>query len=327
VTTRRKAEANRKNALVSRGPKTLEGKSRASKNATRHGVLSALAVVPGLERAQDWEAHLAGIMAALAPAGRLETLLAERVALTSWRLLRVARYEREAVSLGLEDVEEDAAEQMRTRVLFSRPRDLTNPVHPDDARFFARLAGETLRERERFYADLWKRNENEPVSQEDALEVLESLAKTSADFFKDGNEVLLETIRREGAAEAESVLTEEAWTVGDLRSALDAVAATAETSTEELIEADLGRLRIEHSKARFGAKEAGVTVDRLRRSRIVPSENVLQKVARYEAHLERALYRALHELQRLQAVRGGAFVPPPAAVDVNLSVSASEAVA
>jgi len=42
------------------------------------------------------------------------------------------------------------------------------------------------------------------------------------------------------------------------------------------------------------------------------------KFTRYEASIERGLYRALHELQRLQAARQGDHVPPPAALDVDL---------
>ena len=45
------------------------------------------------------------------------------------------------------------------------------------------------------------------------------------------------------------------------------------------------------------------------------------KLARYEAALERAFYRALHELQRLQAARAGQAVPPPVAVDVDITVA------
>ena len=44
-------------------------------------------------------------------------------------------------------------------------------------------------------------------------------------------------------------------------------------------------------------------------------------LSRYEITLERSLYKALHELQRLQAARQGQDVPAPAAVDVNLNVS------
>lgn len=44
-------------------------------------------------------------------------------------------------------------------------------------------------------------------------------------------------------------------------------------------------------------------------------------LSRYEVTLERSLYKALHELQRLQAARDGQVVPLPEAVDVDVSVS------
>lgn len=44
-------------------------------------------------------------------------------------------------------------------------------------------------------------------------------------------------------------------------------------------------------------------------------------LSRYEVTLERSLYKALHELQRLQAARDGQVVPVPEAVDVEISVS------
>jgi hypothetical protein len=49
--------------------------------------------------------------------------------------------------------------------------------------------------------------------------------------------------------------------------------------------------------------------------------DVFSKLSRYESTIERGLYRALHELQRLQAGRAGQFVPPPAVLDVDVSVS------
>src|SRR5262245_22207622 len=47
-------------------------------------------------------------------------------------------------------------------------------------------------------------------------------------------------------------------------------------------------------------------------------------LSRYEVTLERSLYKALHELQRLQAARDGQVVPLPEAVDVDVSVSAPD---
>ena len=49
--------------------------------------------------------------------------------------------------------------------------------------------------------------------------------------------------------------------------------------------------------------------------------DAFSKLSRYGAGIERSLYRALHELQRLQATRAGQPVLAPAAVDVDVSVS------
>jgi hypothetical protein len=47
-------------------------------------------------------------------------------------------------------------------------------------------------------------------------------------------------------------------------------------------------------------------------------------LSRYEATIERSLYKALHELQRLQAARQGNTVSPPEVVDVDVSIAAQE---
>jgi hypothetical protein len=48
--------------------------------------------------------------------------------------------------------------------------------------------------------------------------------------------------------------------------------------------------------------------------------NAFSKLSRYETPIERSLYKALHELQRLQAARHAeGNVPPPAALDVDVS--------
>jgi hypothetical protein len=48
---------------------------------------------------------------------------------------------------------------------------------------------------------------------------------------------------------------------------------------------------------------------------------IMGVLSRYEVTLERSLYKALHELQRLQATRDGQAVPLPEAVDVDISIS------
>jgi len=48
------------------------------------------------------------------------------------------------------------------------------------------------------------------------------------------------------------------------------------------------------------------------------SSNSLAKLSRYETAIERSMYRALHELQRLQSARSGGEVSVPTAVDVTI---------
>src|SRR5687768_8242051 len=92
------------------GPKTAPGKAVVRWNAVRHGISSPKPVVPGLEKQEDWESYLEGIVENLWPVGHLELTLAERVALLSWRLHRVTRYETEAISLSQGKIEDDIHE-------------------------------------------------------------------------------------------------------------------------------------------------------------------------------------------------------------------------
>jgi hypothetical protein len=48
---------------------------------------------------------------------------------------------------------------------------------------------------------------------------------------------------------------------------------------------------------------------RMSRERLLPDVKTLEKVARYEAHLSRLLYKALHELEALQVRRTGGSAP------------------
>jgi hypothetical protein len=53
---------------------------------------------------------------------------------------------------------------------------------------------------------------------------------------------------------------------------------------------------------------------------VFDAENVgaISKLSRYEAAIERSLYRALHELQRVQTARQGGIPPPSIAVDLTV---------
>ncbi|MFA4880449.1 MAG: hypothetical protein WC650_02395 [Candidatus Doudnabacteria bacterium] len=68
---------------------------------------------------------------------------------------------------------------------------------------------------------------------------------------------------------------------------------------------------------------------RLRRAMIIEQHDVISdtgglmydcdKFFRYETLLERGIYKALHELQRIQSARAGEKPPAPLAVDIDVS--------
>src|ERR671912_814538 len=95
------------------GPKTKGGKEVPRWTPTRHGIRSPAPVIPGLEKAEDWEEHRDGVLESLSPEGHLELVLAERVALLSWRLHRVTRFETESIALSQERLEDDLADRGR----------------------------------------------------------------------------------------------------------------------------------------------------------------------------------------------------------------------
>ncbi len=68
-----------------------------------------------------------------------------------------------------------------------------------------------------------------------------------------------------------------------------------------------------------------LTAERVGASTVCHSDTY-GKISRYEVHIERMLYRALHELQRLQAARKGGQAPLPLAVDVDVTGLPSEEV-
>lgn len=70
---------------------------------------------------------------------------------------------------------------------------------------------------------------------------------------------------------------------------------------------------------RYTGKDTSIA-DSLMRSGASGIE-ALGKFNRYEVMIERSMYRAIHELQRLQAARRGEHVPAPVVADVDVIVS------
>jgi hypothetical protein len=212
-------EANRRNGALSKGHKTPQGKTASAKNALKHGLLSEDTLLPD-EDPQTFDELAEGLRAALAPEGTLETELAERIVVLTWRLRRIGKAEHAILAwhhfgiLGMDEVceKEDAIE--------------------------ARMDDLESHEIEDF--DLPGPFPRNPYEQ--------------ADY-----------------------------------------------------------------NARRIAKEAGLCATVSSGKAFSESERSLEKLSRYETSIERSFYKALHELQRLQAARKGEAVPLSVAVDIDVT--------
>ncbi len=88
--------ANRQNAQKSTGPRSTEGKAVVAKNAVKHGLFALESVIKG-EKQEDFDLFRDEMIAELAPAGAVESMLAERFVSLSWRLARVERIQNQAI--------------------------------------------------------------------------------------------------------------------------------------------------------------------------------------------------------------------------------------
>jgi hypothetical protein len=92
MTSFRQIEANRRNAQLSTGPVTEEGKRGSRRNAVRHG-LTAETVIDALEDAEDYAAFELAVTADYNAQSAVERELVLRLASLLWRLRRATAIE------------------------------------------------------------------------------------------------------------------------------------------------------------------------------------------------------------------------------------------
>jgi hypothetical protein len=80
--------ANRANAQLSTGPKTAEGKAKASLNAVKTALTGRTVLLPA-EDAAAYDSHIRAYQDELTPVGRHESDLVQCIADASWRLHRI----------------------------------------------------------------------------------------------------------------------------------------------------------------------------------------------------------------------------------------------
>src|ERR1700750_1687656 len=92
MTSMRQIEANRRNARLSTGPVTEDGKRRSRRNAVRHG-LTAETVIDALEDADDYAAFQMAVTSDYDAQSAVERELVLRLTSLLWRLRRATAIE------------------------------------------------------------------------------------------------------------------------------------------------------------------------------------------------------------------------------------------
>ena len=261
-------EANRKNALKSTGPKTLEGKRAVRFNALKHGLLSKAVVISdgdGKESQEEFDELLSQLRENLRPRGMLEEMLVERIAVCYWRLRRAVRAE-----VGLTRLELD-------HVRLKYDRELHLEANPDNL-----YNSSTLDKMLRCLEDARKDIEETGTIGESVLMRLERWMKGDGPFVEKClllTETLLSRRKKE-------------------------VREAAQASLVELISQEKDKVtRIREYIIGVEKKE----VNAMTASKALPPVEVTDKILRYETAIERQLYRTIHELERLQQQRIGEF--------------------
>src|SRR5215216_2080511 len=246
-------------SLAKGGPVTQEGKEVVKLNATRHGIRSPAPVILGMERKEDWEEHRDGILESLSPEGHLELMLAERVALLSWRLHRVTRYETQSIALYQEKAQEDLTKQRGSPF-----RDVSGPASPEVVRSNLKSARMDLKLLKRFS----RMRDDEPLSGLDAANILWEVAEHT-DAVAEGEaeaEELLENLSVPGLKEGSSPEEFEGWTAGLLHRAVEQIASSADREGHEaVLEAVMRSAEWKVKKAKQTAVEVERDLERMSR--------------------------------------------------------------
>src|SRR5215213_6506211 len=259
------------------GPKTAQGKAVVRWNAVRHGISSPKPVVPGLEKQEDWESHRDGIMDNLSPVGHLEVTLAERIALLSWRLHRVTRYETGAIAISQETIEDDIHD--RDRFLSVMKHKGFESTHPVDIRFEAKHYKQAHSVLRRFPS----LEPDKILKGTDASSVVWGVlmeAKKAA-----GRKIDDEALDLPGVPEDAMIEELPVMKVADVRGCVEAIAAHASLDPDELLELATYQAGYEARSAALKKEEVEQEISRKARERILPDEKTLEKISRYEAHL------------------------------------------
>ncbi|HZM06556.1 MAG TPA: hypothetical protein VFC44_26440 [Candidatus Saccharimonadales bacterium] len=290
TTSPEQLDANRRNAQKSTGPKTPEGRAVSKMNALKHGIFSKEVLVRGLnikENSRDLEGLYERFWQQYSPVGPVEEMLVDQIITAHWRLRRALRAESGEIALSV-----DQGKWQRSRPQIQLRRALWESSGDQISSMEESGLGIVLLQG-------WLRDIRKSVENEGEL----TEAATRLPCFGKTNSLSLEL--------EELRLKQERNPDG-----LEPMALRERNKNQVLAfldkELSLLMMRKTDCETREDAEE-----EARQAAAVLPAPEVLDKILRYETTLQRQLYRALAQLERLQRMRQGEAVPAPMMMEVS----------
>ena len=287
--TKKQLAANRRNALKSTGPRTQQGRDVSKMNALKHGILSRQVLVAGQYYQEDQgelETLHRRLLDDLQPEGPLEEMLVDQIVTAQWRLRRALLAESGEIALS---VDKSQRRHDTSPVLqWMQWRALGDPVH---AMQKSSVGSAILRD--------WMKELRATVEQNGRL-MVEDVQKLNARIGVTPNTLTLslEELRLKQEAEPDTPQDSQRK-LNEMLAFLDREIRILERTWERCMDAE----DFEGNSRQDAA--------------VLPSGKVLDKILRYETKLERQMYRAMAQLERVQRIRRGECIPAPLSVEVS----------
>ena len=287
----KQVKANQQNAQKSTGPKTPAGLAVSKMNALKHGILSKEVLVRGLHRKESGR-ELAALhqrfWQELNPVGPVEEMLVDQIVTTHWRLRRALTAESGEIALSVDEGQWQRSRGKHPALQWMEWEVMGDPIHSmKTTAMGCRIVGRWLRE---------VRAAVERDGELTEAAIKESFNRKTNSLTRELEGFRLKLQENSGGLDAA------AWreknrveTLAFLNKELSLL-TWRETQCEE---------REEYAEQ---ARQAAA---------VLPSMEVLDKILRYETKLERQMFRAMTQLERLQRMRHGEAVPAPLSVEVS----------
>lgn len=317
----RRIQANRRNALRSTGPKTERGKRTVARNAIKHGFLAQEVVITagdGKESLEAFHELVKQLCEYYDPVGVVEESLVQTIATCWWRKARVIRAENGEIRKRLDTLAVDRALRNSDKAnldlalsqmdvhLYSTENQADQQVSSRDRWSAIQVAQSDLRRHHSSLAYLSALLEVAKSQMTRDGYVTEELRKKIFNTFCFWDHLFALTCLYAGPPEAkrEDQLSEKV-----IDQQTDELRATVIALIDD-------RLEKINTFNEYATEREKLAVDAEARSFSLPPVDATDKLLRYEAHVDRQLYRAMDQLERLQRQRQGENVPPP--LNINL---------